>query len=187
MIRSTLPLAMAALLVAPLAAQCRCQDEGGQHMRPPHEGPGMGGRPEMGPMMMRGLGLTEAQRKSLKALADKHREAMKGKHEAAMGAMKAFHEAMMDPAISQEKLKTLHEKASNAQFEAALDRRAMMQEFMALLTPEQKAKAEKLRADRPKNGRPRMPRRGEGPAHHEGHGPEGHGPEGTPGKAPKGE
>ena len=192
MIRSALSLAMAALLAAPLAAQCRCQDEGGHHRMPPHEGPGRDGRPEMGPMMMRGLDLTEAQRKSLKAIAAKHREATKGKHEAAMEAMKAFHEAMMDPSTPPEKLKALHEKASKAQFEVALGRRALMQESMAILTPEQKAKAEKLRAERPKDGRPRMPRRGEGPGHHEGRGPEGHGPEGhghegMPGKAPEGE
>jgi len=140
--RSALPLALVALFAVPLAAQGH-----------PRGGPGMGPRHSAGPgMMMRGLDLTEAQRADLKAIAGKHREAAKGKHEAAMSAQKALREAMMDPATSVEQLKALHDKASQAQFELALDRRAMMQESMALLTPEQKAKAEKMRAERGKRG-----------------------------------
>jgi len=139
-IRNALPLALAALIAAPLAAQGH-----------PRGGPGMGPRSEAGPfLMMRGLNLTEAQKASLKAMAEKHREAMKPKHEAAMAARKAFHDAMLDSAKSVDQLKDLHEKASQAQFELALDRRAMMQEAMALLTPEQKAKAEQLRAEHQK-------------------------------------
>ncbi len=160
-IRSALPLTLVAMFAAPLAAQCHCQ--GGPR-------PGERGfHPEGGPLLMRGLNLTEAQKKSLKALADTHREAMKGKHEAAMAAMKAFHEAMLDPATSADQLKTLHEKATQAQFELALDRRGMMQESLALLTPEQKAKAEKLRKEGPKG----MPRRGEGFRHGRGPGHDG--------------
>lgn len=133
----------------------------GQHP----DSPRMGRHPEGFPMMMRGLELTEAQKASMKAIAEKHREAAKGKHEAAMAARKALHEAMMNPATSVDQLKALHEKASQARFELALDRRSMMQESMALLTPEQKAKAEKLRAERPKAGREGRPGRGEGRRH----------------------
>ena len=126
-------------------------------------------------MLMRGLDLTEAQKADLKVLAAKHREASKGKHEAVVTAMKAFHTAMMDPAMSVDQLKVLHEKASQAQFEMALGQRVMMQESMALLTPEQKAKAEKLRAERPKHGGKGRPERGEGRRH--GLPPEGAAPE----------
>ena len=93
-------------------------------------------------MMMRCLDLTEAQQTSLKAIADKHREASKAKREAAMAARNAYHSAMIDPATPVDQLKTLHEKVSQAQFELALDRRAMMQESMAILTPEQKGRLE---------------------------------------------
>lgn len=166
--RNALPLALVALFAAPMTAQ--------DH---PRGGPGMGPHhPGEGPMMMRGLDLTEAQKAGLKAIADKHREASKGRHEAAMAAMKALHEAMMDPAIPVERLKALHDKASQAQFELALDRRAMMQESLALLTPEQKAKGEKLRAEWLKKGPEAWGERGEGRRH--GMPPEGPAPEKKP-------
>jgi len=142
-IRSALTLALVALFAAPLAAQGQPRD-GGRGMK--HHSP-MGG-----PMMMRGLDLTEAQKASLKAIGEKYREASKIKRESTMAARKAFHAAMIDPATTPDQLKALHDKASQAQFELALDRRAMMQESMALLTPEQKAKAEKMRAERGKRG-----------------------------------
>jgi protein CpxP len=154
-IRSALALALVATLAAPLSAQGH----------PRGGGPGMGPHAEAGPMLMRGLNLTEAQRADLKALAAKHREAMKPKHEAAMAAHKALQEAMMNPAATVEQLKALHEKASQVQFELALDRRAMMQESLTLLTPEQKAKAEALRLERQKRwevGEPGPRRKGMG-------------------------
>ena len=142
-IRSTLTFALATLLATPLAAQ-------GQ---PRHGGPWMGRRPEAGPMMMmRGLHLTEAQKADMKALATKHREAMKPKQQVAKAAQKALHEAMINPATTTEQLKALHDKAGQAQFELALGRRAMMQASLALLTPEQKAKAEQMRTERPNRG-----------------------------------
>lgn len=138
-IRSALTLALVALFVAPLAAQGQPRG-GGRGMK--HHAP------QGGPMMMQCLDLTEAQKTSLKAIADKHREATKAKHEVAMAAREAYRVAMRDPATSTDQLKALHEKVSQAQFELALDRRAMMQESMTILTPEQKAKAEQLRAER---------------------------------------
>lgn len=154
-IRSALTLALVALLATPLAAQGH----------PRGDGPGMGPHHEAGPMLMRGLNLTEAQKADLKALATKHREAMKPKHEAAMAARKVLHEAMVNPAATVDQLKALHEKASQAQFELALDRRAMMQESLTLLTPEQKAKAEQLRLERQKRweaGEPGLRHKGMG-------------------------
>jgi len=150
-IRSALTLALVAMFAAPLAAQGH----------PWGGGPGMGPRHAAGPMLMRGLDLTEAQKADLKVLATKHREAMKPKQEAAMTARKAMHEAMMNPAATPDQLKALHEKVSQAQFELALDRRAMMQESMNLLTPEQRAKAEQLRLEHQKRWQEGVP----GPRH----------------------
>lgn len=138
-IRSALTLALVALFAAPLSAQGQPRG-GGRGMK--HHGP------QGGPMMMQCLDLTDAQKTSLKAIADKHREATKAKHEATMAAREAYRVAMRDPATSTDQLKALHDKVSQAQFELALDRRAMMQESMTILTPEQKAKAEQLRAER---------------------------------------
>lgn len=153
-IRSALTLALVALFAAPLAAQGHPRG-GGRGLK--HHGP------QGGPMMMQCLDLTEAQKTSLKAIADKHREATKAKHEAAMTAREAYRVAMRDPATPADQLKALHDKVSQAQFELALDRRAMMQESMTILTPEQKAKAEQLRAERGGRGAGgRGPGRGRG-------------------------
>lgn len=165
-----LTLTLATLLVTPLAAQ--------GHPRGPK--PGMGPHAAApGLMGMRGLNLTEAQKADLKALATKHREAMKPKHEAVQAAHKNLREAMMNPAATVEQLKALHDKASDAQFELALGRRAMMQESLALLTPEQKAKAEQFRAEAQKRREEGAPGRGKGPRPGMRRGP-GAPPEGAP-------
>lgn len=149
--RTFFALALGLSLAAPMAAQ----------EPPPGPPPGMHRGHGFGPLMMWGLDLTDAQKASMKAIAERHHAAMKPKFEAAAEARKALHSAMQDPAASPERLKALHDKASQAQFELALDRRAMRQESLALLTPEQKAKAEKLRADMQQ--RPEHPRGPEGP------------------------
>lgn len=132
-----LSLALGLTLVAPMIGQ----------EPPPRPHPGMQRGHGFGPMMMWGLDLTDAQKASMKAIATKHRESMKPTFEAAAGARKALRVAMMNPATPVDQLKALHDKASQVQFELALDRRAMHQETLALLTPEQKAKADKLRSE----------------------------------------
>ena len=160
-------LALGLTLAAPLAAQGQ-----GPGSHRPGMAQGRGG----GSMFLRGLDLTEAQKASLKVIADQHREGMKAKFETAATAHKALRTAMMDSATSVEQLKALHDKVAQAQFELALDRRAMRQESLALLTPEQKAKAEKLRSEREtrRADHPRGP--GAGPRHGMGRG-QGFGPD----------
>ena len=92
---------------------------------------------------MRGLNLTEAQQTKLKALHESHQAAFKAKGEAAASAHKALREAMANAATDAKALKTLHDKASAAQFEVVLEHRALRQEVLPLLTPEQKAQFDK--------------------------------------------
>lgn len=152
--RSCFALILGLALTAPLAAQ--------------GPGPGFGKGPGHGARMCQKLGLSEAQQAEVKALAEKHRQAMQPKLDAAAQARKAFRDAMRDPATPEGKLKELHDAAAQAQFQVALERRAHHQQFLARLTPDQKAKAEQFRAEREKRRtegfRGPGPHRGRGPA-----------------------
>jgi Spy/CpxP family protein refolding chaperone len=53
--------------------------------------------------------------------------------------------AMHDPAVSEAKVKELHAKVSDAMTAVMLERRAMMLEMDAILTPDQKAAMDKQR------------------------------------------
>lgn len=117
-------------------------------------GPGMGpGR--MGGMrggcaqpqgpMGRFLNLTESQQASFKAITERHQAALEAKLKAADEARDAQRKAMHDPAVSDAKVKELHAKVSEAMAAVMLERRAMMREFEALLTPDQKAALDQQR------------------------------------------
>ena len=144
------PLMVGALLtLVPLAAQ----------------GPG----PERGPRHDKGPrldlpGLTEAQKSSLKTIADNHKSALEAKRKAESEAQEAFHKAMQDPATKEADLKALFERVNQARFAMLLEHRALMQENLAILTPEQKTELQKKRSERgscPEDG-PRHERRGHG-------------------------
>lgn len=140
------------------------------------QGPHPGRGPGMGHEFVRpfkGLNLTEAQKTSLKDVAEKHKAALKTKRDAVQEAHKTLQKAMVDPAAKEADLKVLHDSVSQAQFAMMLERRTMMLESEALLTPEQKAQWEKMRAERREHpfGPGRGPGHGPGPGKHRGHGP----------------
>ena len=108
----------------------------------PGFGPGLGSM--AGGRGLRGLNLTEPQQTQVKAIHEKHQAALKAKGEAAGAAHTALFDAMKNPATDAGTLKTLHDKASSAQFELMLEHRAVQQEILPLLTPEQKTQFEKL-------------------------------------------
>lgn len=124
---STHPLRFAALTLALLAIGVSLSAQG----RGPgtHQGPGL-----------RGLNLTEDQRTQVKAIHERHQAAIKTKGEVAQAAHKAMRDAAANAATDTKTLQALHEKASAAQFEMMLERRAVRQEILPLLTAEQKAK-----------------------------------------------
>jgi len=150
------------LTLVPLAAQGPRPEQGPRH--------------EMGPRFQC-ANLTEAQKTSLKAIADKHQAALEAKRKAESDAQEAFHKAMQDPTTKDADLKTLFEKTNEARFAMLLEHRAMEQESQAILTPEQRAEMQKKRAEGGPHhdGGRRHDKQG-----HEGHGPKGPDHEGMP-------
>ncbi len=132
-------------------------------------GPMMGGGHGMDPGAqcgpMAGLpNLTETQQASSKAINERHQASLEAKHKVASEAREEMGKAMHDPAVSDTKLKELNTKASDAMLAVMLERRAMMREFEAILTPEQKAALDKQH----QQGGPEQ-----GMGHHKGKGPGG--------------
>jgi Spy/CpxP family protein refolding chaperone len=119
-----------------------------------------------------GLKLTEAQQAKVKAIHDHHAAAMQAKLDAAQAAHKVLREAMQNAATEAKTLQALHEKASAAQFDLLLEHRAVHQEILPLLTPEQKAQFEKGPMGMgPRGGRGRGPGFGPGKGMGPGRGP----------------
>ena len=102
-------------------------------------GQGQGAHAFEGGHMARLLNLTEAQQSTLKAVADRHQASLDAKVKAAGAARDALRTAMHDPAASDDQVKALQAKAGEAQLPVMLERRAMMREFEATLTPDQQA------------------------------------------------
>jgi len=108
-------------------------------------GPRMGGgtRQAMagqgGPTGRCAITLTAAQQTGSKAITERHQTALDAKQKVANEARDEMRKAMHDPAVSEAKVKTLQAKVSEAMGAVMLERRAMMLELQALLTPEQKA------------------------------------------------
>jgi Spy/CpxP family protein refolding chaperone len=117
-------------------------------------GPGMAGGPcqGQGDLAFQGghmahlLNLTEAQKSAMKAVADRHQASLDAKIKAAGEARNALRTAMLDPAASDDQVKALQSKAGEAQLPAMLERRAMMRESEAVLTPDQQAVLKQRRA-----------------------------------------
>ena len=135
---NTHPLRFAALTVAMLAIGVSLSAQG--------RGPGC--TPDRGPGAhqgtgLRGLSFTEDQQVKVKAIHERHQAAFKAKGEAAQAAHEAMRTAMADAATEAKVLRTLHDKASAAQFDVMLEHRAVQQEILPLLTAEQKAKFQK--------------------------------------------
>jgi len=127
--RSLSCLALAAMVSLPLVAQ--------------RGGPAPGGGPD--PMLLQALDLSEAQQTAFKGILEAHQQEAKAKEELLHTADEALEAGMLDTATTDDQLKTLHGRVSQAQFDLLLVHRAVLQEAIALLSPAQKAKLEKLK------------------------------------------
>lgn len=87
------------------------------------------------------LNLTEPQKASIKAIHQKRRPDRLVRRDSLKQARLAFRTARQDANTPEAQLRTLHDKASAAQFDLMLARRAEHQEVLTVLTPEQRAKA----------------------------------------------
>jgi Spy/CpxP family protein refolding chaperone len=157
------PFRLAALAVAFVATGGSLSAQSGPGFMPGH-GPAGGGPG------LRSLDLSEAQRTKIKTIHDGHQATIKTKAEAAQTAHKAFFEAMRNMGTDASTLKTLHDKASAAQFDLMLEQRAIHQEILPFLTAEQKARFEKMPMG------PHPGTRGRGWGHGHGMGPRPGGP-----------
>lgn len=108
------------------------------------------------------LDLSPDQQTRLKAIRDKHQAALKADQEASRAQAEAFRTAMEDPKASEAQLRQAFDQMNARRFQALLDRRAQRQEMRAVLTPEQQAKADTLRAAFKDRMRARMAQRRQG-------------------------
>jgi len=161
------PLRFAALALALTALGTSLAAQG------PGFGPGHGRGPGFGEGRgLRGLNLSEAQQAQVKAIHDKHQATFKAKGETAQAAHKALRDAMTDATTDAGTLKLLHDKASAARFDLLLERRAVRQEILPLLTAEQRATFEQGPVGMgPRGGRGRGPGSGPGKGMGPGRGP----------------
>jgi Spy/CpxP family protein refolding chaperone len=164
MARKGMMMTAAALAVAALTCvgSLQAQPPG----PPPHgreSGPGDPGGPGFGPRLAEELGLSDDQKPQLEALRGKQREALHPLMESARQAHEAFQAALdadnADAAtIGQAALAM---KAAEKKLRAA--HAAAFEEMKAILTPEQVAKLEELRAQRKGRGPGGLSRRGPRP------------------------
>jgi len=113
-------------------------------------GPRMGGGQLQGQAgfcapMTRLLSLTEAQQANLKAIEGSHQASLDAKLKAAEIAREAMRGAMHDASVGDARIKELRLTLTGATTEVMLERRAMLREFEAILTPDQKAALENQR------------------------------------------
>jgi len=141
MIRTILSLTLAAGL---LSAQDGPGRPGPEGMRRP--GPAPEGMRRPGPeAMFRALGLAKDQEAAIHAALGRRRPAEQARHQAAAEKEEALRAALEEPATTETQLRTLHAAASEARLQALLEHRGLLLELNALLTPEQQAKARRIR------------------------------------------
>ncbi|WP_374263957.1 Spy/CpxP family protein refolding chaperone [Zoogloea sp.] len=166
-----LPLTLAAGLAAavPMIAQARdgahCDGQFGPHamMRGEMGGMGpMGHFDGMGPMppFMRDLKLTEAQRDQIFKIMHEQAPALRDKAKEVRKAHADIRALTFSSGYDEAKVKALSESGAQAMAQIAQMRAASANQIYQLLTPEQRKKADEMKADFEANG----PRRGMPPA-----------------------
>jgi Spy/CpxP family protein refolding chaperone len=121
---------MLALLALPLVAQ----------PRPDHSS-----RPAR---IAQALQLTEVQKTSIQGIRAKHRPDLILRRDAVQHARIDLRTALQDAAIPEARLRLLYDKAAAARFDLLLAQRSVRLEVLAVLSPEQRAKAAEMREHR---------------------------------------
>ena len=127
---------------------------------PPPCPPEAGGRPGcQGPQgphgpgpdrLLKALALTPQQSAAIHAAMARHRSQSEAARRNALEQEESLRAAADDPAIPESQVKALHAGISEARLKDLLDHRALVLEINALLTPEQQAKAARIRDDQAK-------------------------------------
>ena len=105
------------------------------------------------------LGLSPEQQTKMKSIHEKHATTMKADHEAVRAQAQAFRAAMQDPKADPAQLRQAFDQMNAARFQMLLEGRAMRQEMRAVLTPDQQAKADAMKAEFRQRRHDRMERR----------------------------
>lgn len=87
------------------------------------------------------LGLSEAQKEQFKAIHERHKAALDARRQAIQESRQALRQAMKANADAKA-LKAAHQKVADAEYQMLLERKAVRDEILPILTPEQKAKFE---------------------------------------------
>jgi Spy/CpxP family protein refolding chaperone len=148
MIRTT--LATFALAAGLLQAQQPFEPSGPPRRPEPIDGPRPGPqegmrRPDGSFALLKALGLSPDQEAAVRAVLEKRRASGRAAHRAAEAKEDALRQASEDPAATEAQLRALHAAASEARFQALLEHRTMALAIDAILTPEQRAKARRIR------------------------------------------
>jgi Spy/CpxP family protein refolding chaperone len=98
---------------------------------------------------------------AMEAIRDKHQAALEAGREASRAQAKAFHAAMENPKADEAQLRQAYDQMNGQRFQAMLEARAMRQEMRAVLTPDQQAKADAMRAQFKDRMKARMEQRRE--------------------------
>lgn len=135
-----------------------------EEMRPDRRPGGPGGPGDHLQRVFGQLDLTDAQKEKIHAIMQSHHEKMAEFRKANEEKLKTIHEQMRQARKDRdrEKMKQLMEQMRQLR-EGGPERGAVMEEIMAVLTPEQQAKLKEIRKDRPRGeGRDRPGDRGPG-------------------------
>lgn len=132
-----LPAALCLVIAAPALAQ-----------RPP---PGEEGRRHkkggVVKKVLRQLDLTEEQKTQVRAIGEKFRKNMKPQRDAIRAAQDKVHQALLAEPFSESKARSAFRQASLLREDQFIARAKMMEEINKLLTPEQREKFKKIKAE----------------------------------------
>ena len=87
------------------------------------------------------LKLTETQKASLAEIAARHQAGLDAKGKAARDARRAFHDAFRQTGTTPDALAGLNRAMADTRLESMLEWRAMFQEWLPILTPDQRVQA----------------------------------------------
>jgi Spy/CpxP family protein refolding chaperone len=107
-------------------------------------GPRAKGGPQGLPLMAF-LAITPVQDKAMRTIQEQHRMAQADKRKALGDKAAALRRGLEDPALSEAQVRALAGAVAEARLQVVLEERATFMELQGVLTPEQKAKAQRLR------------------------------------------
>jgi protein CpxP len=110
------------------------------------------------------LGLSDQQRQQVRTVMEQHREELRALGEKVGAAHKAQHDAVMAVPFDEGQVRARANELAAVQADMAVLRARIHNEVFQVLTPEQQAKAEQLRAERTQRAAERRQRWSQRPA-----------------------